>query len=153
LVEPQESNPSSEVVQDPGVTPMVKIPAIKIISSTSALHATRAVTKAPLVGSHVHHSVRLSEKSQGYKTDSCNPSKACICCSTNPPCLVSMTTNIPKSSVFRFKNYWLLHEEFLPVMQHGWSIYSQPHDKAKKLMAKLKKLMLLCKHFKSGKEH
>jgi hypothetical protein len=63
LVEPQESNSSPEVMQDPGVTLIVKIPAAKISASTSALHARRATTKAPLAVSDVRRSVRLSEKS------------------------------------------------------------------------------------------
>jgi hypothetical protein len=60
--------------------------------------------------------------------------------SDHHPCLVSMKMDILKSSVFRFENYWLRHEKFLPVMQHGWSIQAQPHNKAKKLMAKFKNL-------------
>jgi hypothetical protein len=63
LVEPQESNSSPEVMQDPGVTLIVKIPAAKISASTSALHGRRATTKATLVVSDVRRSVRLSEKS------------------------------------------------------------------------------------------
>jgi hypothetical protein len=23
--------------------------------------------------------------------------------------------------VFRFENYWLLHDDFMQVMQHGWN--------------------------------
>jgi hypothetical protein len=58
--------------------------------------------------------------------------------SDHHPCLISMSTDIPKSKVFRFEIYWLLYDEFLPVMQHGWSLMVQPQDKAKKLMAKFK---------------
>lgn len=60
--------------------------------------------------------------------------------SDHHPCMVSMTTNISKSRVFRFEIYWLLHMEFIPVEQHGWSLFVQPQDKAKKLMAKFKNL-------------
>jgi hypothetical protein len=39
--------------------------------------------------------------------------------SDHHPCLVFMKNDIPKSKVFRFENYWLLHEDFMPAMQHG----------------------------------
>jgi hypothetical protein len=46
--------------------------------------------------------------------------------SDHHPCLVSMTTDIPKSKVFRFDNYWLLHDDFIAVMQHGWNLIALP---------------------------
>jgi hypothetical protein len=60
--------------------------------------------------------------------------------SDHHPCLISMTTDIPKSKVFRFENYWLLHENFMPVMHHGWNLQVLPQDSAKKLMVKFKNL-------------
>jgi hypothetical protein len=36
-------------------------------------------------------------------------------------CLVSVSTNIPKAKIFRFENFWILHENFAQVLQHGWS--------------------------------
>jgi hypothetical protein len=60
--------------------------------------------------------------------------------SDHHPCLISMTTDILKSRVFRFENYWLLHDDFLPVMEHGWNAKVGVQDKAKKLMAKFKNL-------------
>ncbi|KAG2557586.1 hypothetical protein PVAP13_8NG239509 [Panicum virgatum] len=42
--------------------------------------------------------------------------------SDHVPCLVSVTTDIPKGLVFRFENYWMQHENFLQIVQHGWSI-------------------------------
>jgi hypothetical protein len=56
------------------------------------------------------------------------------------PCLVSVTTYISKVKIFRFKNYWMLDEEFMQVLNHGWSIPVQISDKAKKLCAKFKNL-------------
>jgi hypothetical protein len=54
MVSFQEADPTFEVVQDPGLaTPMAKISAAKISVSTSALHARRAASKAPLVVSDV----------------------------------------------------------------------------------------------------
>jgi hypothetical protein len=51
-----------------------------------------------------------------------------------------MTTDIPKSKFFRFENYWLLHEDFMPAMQHGYNLHVLPQDTTKKLMAKFKNL-------------
>jgi exonuclease III len=32
--------------------------------------------------------------------------------SDHSPCLISITTDIPRSKVFRFENYWLLHDDY-----------------------------------------
>jgi hypothetical protein len=60
--------------------------------------------------------------------------------SDHHPCLISMNTDIPKAKKFRFENHWLLHEEFMHVMQHGWNLTVRPTDSAEKLMAKFKNL-------------
>lgn len=39
--------------------------------------------------------------------------------SDHTPCLISATTNIPKTHVFKFENYWLAHEQFPEVVHHG----------------------------------
>jgi hypothetical protein len=73
------------VAQQPELaTPVAKISADKISASTSALHARRVVSKAPLVVTEVRRSVRLRGKSAGFKVDACNPAKDCICCLTDP---------------------------------------------------------------------
>jgi hypothetical protein len=56
------------------------------------------------------------------------------------PCLILVNTHIPQSRVFRFENYWLLHDEFLSAMEHGWSVLVSKLDCAKRLMAKFKNL-------------
>jgi hypothetical protein len=59
-------------------------------------------------------------------------------------CVVSISTDIPKAKVFQFENYWLLHDEFMQVMQYGWittSPFTAPLvDLAKRLVAKFKNL-------------
>jgi len=50
--------------------------------------------------------------------------------SDHVPCVVSINTNVPKGSVFRFENYWTQHENFLEVVQHGWSIPTPQLDVA-----------------------
>jgi hypothetical protein len=49
-------------------------------------------------------------------------------------CLVSITTDVPKAKVFRFENYWLLHDDFMQVMNLGWNICVVQNAKANKLM-------------------
>lgn len=36
--------------------------------------------------------------------------------SDHTPCLISISTEIPKSRVFHFENYWLQHDEFMQIM-------------------------------------
>jgi hypothetical protein len=54
--------------------------------------------------------------------------------------MILINTDIPKAKVFRFENFWLLREEFLPVMQHGWNVPVFQQDHAKKISAKFKNL-------------
>jgi hypothetical protein len=49
-------------------------------------------------------------------------------------CLVSITTDVPKAKVFHFENYWLLHDDFMQVMNLGWNICVVQNAKANKLM-------------------
>jgi hypothetical protein len=51
-----------------------------------------------------------------------------------------MSIDITRAKVLRFQNYWLLHNEFMQVMQHGWNIQVTQKHQAKKMVAKLKKL-------------
>ena len=46
----------------------------------------------------------------------------CMETSDHVPCLVTIGTDIPKSGTFRFENYLMEHENFMEVIQHGWSI-------------------------------
>jgi hypothetical protein len=60
--------------------------------------------------------------------------------SDHTPCLISISTDVPKAKVFRFENYWLLHDDFMQVMEHGWNVPTYQTDKAKVMTAKLKNL-------------
>jgi hypothetical protein len=55
-------------------------------------------------------------------------------------CRVSISTNIPKAKIFRFENFWMLHDDFSQVLQHGWSMPTFQTDDARILTAKLKNL-------------
>jgi exonuclease III len=69
--------------------------------------------------------------------------------SDHVPCVVSINTSIPKSSIFRFENYWLEHEHFLAVVAHGWSVPTFQTDSAKILSAKFKNLRRVLKSWQS----
>jgi hypothetical protein len=60
-----------------------------------------------------------------------------------------MSTDIPKSKVFRFENYWLLHDDFIQVMQHGWNVPVPYSDKAKRLGGKFKNLRRVLRNWYS----
>jgi hypothetical protein len=64
--------------------------------------------------------------------------------------LISVSIDIPKARIFRFKNYWMLHVDFMNVFQHGWNIPAHHQDKAKMIGAKFKNLrrVLKCLHSK-----
>lgn len=44
------------------------------------------------------------------------------------------------TSIFRFENYWMEHDHFLQVVQHGWSVPVTCSDPAKIIMARFKNL-------------
>jgi hypothetical protein len=69
--------------------------------------------------------------------------------SDQTPCLISAATNVPKSNVFRFENFWLEHHQFRDVFQHGWSLPVPQSDKAKKISAKFKNLRRVFKAWQS----
>jgi hypothetical protein len=54
------------------------------------------------------------------------------------PCVVEISTDIPKAKIFRFENYWLLHANFMDVMNHGWAIPTGIGDRAGRVGAKFK---------------
>jgi len=37
------------------------------------------------------------------------------------PCVIEIKTNIPKGKVFRFENFWMEHESFLPLVAACWN--------------------------------
>lgn len=70
--------------------------------------------------------------------------------SDHTPCAISVSTKIPKGSIFRFKNHWLEHPLFLFVVQQHWVASSHITDAAKVLTAKLKNLRHALKIWKSS---
>jgi hypothetical protein len=51
--------------------------------------------------------------------------------SDHSPCLISIHTDIPKAKTFRFENYWMLHDDFMQIMEHGWNLPNDHVDKEK----------------------
>jgi hypothetical protein len=60
--------------------------------------------------------------------------------SDHVPCVVAIGTNIPRSNIFRFENYWLQHSQFKDIVQNAWNIPIGYIDSAKMINAKFKNL-------------
>jgi exonuclease III len=58
--------------------------------------------------------------------------------SDHVPCLIKISTAIPKSHIFRFENYWLQREDFMQQVILGWQSNNLHIDAAKALTAKFK---------------
>jgi hypothetical protein len=60
--------------------------------------------------------------------------------SDHVPYAISVSTKIPKGSIFRFENYWLDHLEFYNIVQQHGRAPSHLSDSALILTAKFKNL-------------
>ena len=60
--------------------------------------------------------------------------------SDHAPCCISIGTSIPKSSIFRFENFWLKHQDFKQVVANNWNQPIHESDSAKIITAKFKRL-------------
>ena len=56
------------------------------------------------------------------------------------PCIVSISTQIPKSAIFRFENIWLQRPEFQNILVQSWEDPVNTTDIAKTVTLKFKKL-------------
>lgn len=61
------------------------------------------------------------------------------------PCVIKIQTDVPQSSIFRFENYWMQRDNFLAIVQHGWSLPTCQTDKTKIISAKFKNLRRVLK--------
>lgn len=59
--------------------------------------------------------------------------------------MISISTDIPKSSIFRFENFWLQHDDFLNQVQLGWHSPYFCSDAAKNITTKFKNLRKVLK--------
>ena len=65
--------------------------------------------------------------------------------SDHTPCLLQVETEIPRGNNFRFEYYWMEHDQFMQVVNHGWSLPTFQMVSAKNLMAKFKNLRRVLK--------
>jgi hypothetical protein len=66
----------------------------------------------------------------------------------NVPCLISISTAIPKSHIFKFENYGLLHEDFMNQVSIGCHSDYHHSNAAKMITAKFKNLRKVLKEWK-----
>ena len=56
------------------------------------------------------------------------------------PCKVSIGTNIPRSNIFRFENFWVEHAGFPDTVSSDWSQPTSTNSAARTISVKLKRL-------------
>jgi hypothetical protein len=56
------------------------------------------------------------------------------------PCRIVISTKIPRSTIFRFENFWVEHEEFLDIVLDSWRSMRANENSARNMSSKLKKL-------------
>lgn len=56
------------------------------------------------------------------------------------PCVVQISTAIPRNNIFRFENFWLEQQGFQQVLNQSWQSTSDSDDAAKVITLKFKKL-------------
>lgn len=65
--------------------------------------------------------------------------------SNHVPCAITISTKIPKGSVFQFENHWLEHPNFYNVVHQHWAAPEHLTDAAKILTSKFKNLRVALK--------
>lgn len=60
--------------------------------------------------------------------------------SDHTPLVITMSTSIPKSNIFRFENFWVLREDFQGILVDNWHAPSSLTDSAKIVTRKCKNL-------------
>jgi hypothetical protein len=56
------------------------------------------------------------------------------------PCVVSISTSIPKAQIFWFENHWIQQPGFLQIVQNSWNCPVRANSAAGILTAKFKNL-------------
>lgn len=56
------------------------------------------------------------------------------------PCIISVSTKIPRPKIFRFENYWLELQDFQELLNQAWLPPVLQADSAKIITAKFKRL-------------
>ena len=68
--------------------------------------------------------------------------------SDHVPCIISISTSIPKHFLFHFENYWLEHDGFFPIVEHSWMQPTNVSEAAKVITAKVKNLRMALRNWK-----
>lgn len=71
--------------------------------------------------------------------------------SDHTPFVVIVSTNIPRSSIFRFENHWLCSDEFNTIVSDCWHNTAQLADSVRALTAKFKSLRKRLREWQSTK--
>jgi hypothetical protein len=58
--------------------------------------------------------------------------------SDHTPCVITISTAIPKTKIYRFENFWMEHDELMPLVAHVWDTTVNENDMAKIITAKFK---------------
>jgi hypothetical protein len=66
------------------------------------------------------------------------------------PCKVVIGTNIPRSHIFRFENFWCDHDGFMDTVLGAWNKPQFRSDKASIITSKFKELRYCLKHWSKG---
>jgi hypothetical protein len=66
------------------------------------------------------------------------------------PCVVSISSSIPKVKIFRFENYWLENPDFLNILAQSWNSGPAIPDSAMNLNAKFKRLRKILRQWKAS---
>lgn len=66
------------------------------------------------------------------------------------PCVVSISTMIPRNKIFRFENYWLKHQDFQNVLIQSWGSPIYVEYKAKLITTKFKNLRKSLREWRSS---
>ena len=73
--------------------------------------------------------------------------------SDHVPCVISISTSIPKAHIFRFENYWVHQPGFMDCVREVWSKPSHKHHISAVIMDKLKSLRFALKKWQKGLSH
>jgi hypothetical protein len=70
--------------------------------------------------------------------------------SDHTPCVVSIKTDIQKSKIFCFANFWMEYDDFIPLVESVWKNTIFYGDADKRITAKFKALRAAMKKWSSG---
>jgi hypothetical protein len=66
------------------------------------------------------------------------------------PCKVSIGTQIPRSNIFHFENFWVEHADFLEIVHNQWNQPAPANSMTRTISAKFKKLRSTLKIWNRG---